>query len=378
MTARAAERGQVLPLWIAAILSTFTLMFLSVNYGNTLRWQMRAQNAADAAAQAVMAIQTQHFNEMSAILYASNVEEFRTRLLLDGMLNALNGAGGCTGYPLTPKATGQLRFDTGPGSCDQVFADLLPEFEKSVTRYGNDIQLLNNVATQTTYAEWASDSASLITHLGSAAHCNTISTMTVATDGGDCQFQYTLNGIASRGGLNAVDADAFNIWLPTMGLILPDDAETENAALFDPGMVDIVVCAKVPPLIPAFGALQAKTHYVMGRAGATAVLIENDWLQPGMINDPARSGTVAFQPVEHYTSADSALGYDWYGVEFGGTAWSTGKYTNTQNQTFPVYYSNATENELDAYAGWWSSIPYDPRLVIHDAPAPAPAADCPA
>ncbi len=377
MSRRHTARGQVLPLWIVAILTTFSLMFLAINYGNTLRWQMRAQNAADAAAQAIMAIQTQHFNEMTAILYASNVEEFRARLLLDGMLNSLNGAGGCTGLP-TPVAKNQARFGTGTGTCDQVFANLLPAYEESVARYGNDIQQLNNVAVLSVYANWKADSTSMMTHLDSSTHCNTITTTTVVADGGDCVFEYTLNGIAYRTGLNALSADAYNIVFPALGDTLANNAETENPQFFDPGMVDVVVCAKVPPLIPLFGALQAKTHYVIGRAGATAVLAENDWLQPGVIIDPARAGSIQFQPYENYTSADSGLGYDWYGVWFGGTAWYTGTSTTSGGVTYPDYGSNATENEFDAYAGWWSSIPYDPRLVVPSAAAPTTAAVCPA
>jgi hypothetical protein len=375
---RHSSRGQILPVWIVAILTILILTFMAINYGNTLRWQMRAQNAADAAAQAVMAIQTQHFNELSAALYATNVEEFRIRLLLDGMLNALNGAGGCTGAPPVPKAKGQALFLTGSGTCDQVFNTLLPYYEEAVVRYGADVAQLNNVATLTTFSNWSADSSSLLAHISSSSHCNTVSTTTVVSDGGDCQFQYTLNGIGYRRGLNALEADAYNVVFPALGDTLANNAETENAQLFDPGMVDIVTCAKVPPLIPIFAALQGGTHYVRGRAGATAVLAENDWLQPGAIVDPARSGSIPFQPYENYTSADSGLSYDWYGVWFGGSAWFTGTSTSPSGVVYPDYGSTVTENELDAYAGWWTAIPYDPRLVVPGASPPTIAADCPA
>jgi len=380
---RHAERGQVLPLWVLAILTTFVLMFLTIDYGNTLRWQMRAQNAADAAAQAVMAIQTEHFNELTMTLYASNVEEYRTRALLDGMLNSLNGAGGCSGDPPTPVAKNQAQFSsyTINGSCAQVFKTLLPFYEESVARYGTDVAALNNVATLTTYTNWKNDSTSMIAHLDSSFHCNTSTTTVVVSDGGDCQFQYTLNGIAYRTGLNAVSHDAYNIVLPALGATLANNAETENPQLFDPGMVDVVVCAKVPPIVPLFGALTAKTHYVIGRAGAAAVLEENDWLQPGTIIDPARGGSnIPFQPLETYTSADAPpLAYDWYGVWFGGNNWTASSYADPKipGQTDYGYYTNQSANEFDGYAGWWGAIPYDPRLVIPGAAAPATAAVCP-
>jgi hypothetical protein len=364
MSRSQAERGQVLPLWIVAILTTFALMFMIVNYGNTLRWQMRAQNAADAAAQAIMAIQTEHFNEMTAILYASNVEEFRARMLLDGMLNSLNGAGGCSGDPVTAVAKNQAAFGTGTGTCDQVFANLYPYYDESVARYGNDLAILNNVATLATYNNWKNDAQSMTTHLDSSTYCNTTATTTVVPDRGDCAFKYTLNGINTRGNLNAVTVDAYTVFIATQGMTLPNNAETENASLFDPGMVDVVVCAKVPPIIPLFGALQAKTHYVIGRAGATAVQSEVEWMQAGTTIDPAR-GTIAFQPYENYTSADSTLGYDWYGVLYGGKNWSIASFTdpNIPTRIDYAYGSNATQNEFDAFTAWWSAIPYDPRKV---------------
>jgi hypothetical protein len=214
----------------------------------------------------------------------------------------------------------------------------------------------------------------MITHFNST-RCNNVNTTVPYNDGGDCQFKYTLNGTGYRTGLNALEADAYNVVFPALGDTLANNAETENAQLFDPGMVDIVTCAKVPPLISLFGKLQAKPHYVMGRAGATAVLAENDWLQPGVILDPARSGSIQFQPYENYTSADSGLSYDWYGVWFGGTAWFTGTSTTAGGVTYPDYGTNATYNEFDAYAGWWTAIPYDPRKV--GAATPTTAADCP-
>jgi hypothetical protein len=359
-------------MWIAAVLSAFAFMFMIVNYGNTLRWQMRAQNAADAAAQAVMAIQTQHFNEITAMLYASNVEEFRIRLLLDGMLNALNGGGGCGSLPASQKASGQPLFGTGTNSCDQVFANLLPYYEESVQRYTNDLYQLNNVATLTTFTNWQSDSAAMVAHLDSSTNCNTTTTTTVVNDGGDCAFKYTLNGIATRGNLSTDAADAYKF---SVHASLPED---ENANLFDPGMVDIVTCAKVPPIIALFGALNAKPHYVIGRAGATGVITEEDWFQPGTLVDPVR-GSIAFQPNENYTPADSTLGYDWYGVSFGGTAWSTVAVPDPYHSGVLDYsYSeNSAGPGLDVFASWWGAMPYDPRLVVPAAAAPTAATVCP-
>jgi hypothetical protein len=369
-----AARGQVLPLWIVAVLTTLTFTYLIINYGNTVRWQMRAQNAADAAAQALIAIQTQHFNEITSMLYASNVEEFRARLLLDGLLNALNGAGGCSGQPSTQQQSGQKLFTTGTGTCDQVFANLMPYYEESVQRYTNDLYQLNNVANLTTYANWKSDSLAMIAHLDSPTNCNTPATTVVVSDGGDCAFKYTLNGISYRTGLSSAAADAYKFSVHS------SYPETENALLFAPGMVDVVTCVKVPPVFGLFGALNAKAHYVIGRAGATGVIAEEDWFQPGALVDPARGSSLVFQPYENYTSADSTLAYDWYGVSFGGTGWSTSTSPdpNHPGQIDYSYVENSSGSGLDVFASWWGSMPYDPRLVIPNAAPPTVAAVCPA
>ncbi len=368
----------MLPLWIVAILTTFALMFLALNYGNTIRWQMRAQNAADGAAQALMAIQTQRFNELTAALYASNVEEFRIRLLLDGMLNSLNGAGGCTGQPNNGVPTSASYNVTWPGSpataCAYTFNTMLSAYVKAVNRYTADVQKVNDVATASTFTAWNADAANLLKHLKN--NCNDLSTTTVSDAGGDCEFKYNLVATKARTGLNAVSADAYIVFVPTQGFVLANNAETENANLFEPAMVDIVTCAKVPPLIAAFGTLKAQSHYVLGRAGATAVLSEEDWLQPGYLKDPARGNgsDIEFQPYENYVPADSGFPYDWYGVYYGGNSWQTSGFMYNNQQKYG-YTSNPVINDLSAYDGWWNAIPYDPKNVDSGATI-SPANDC--
>src|SRR5665213_2051837 len=56
-----------------------------MQYGEVLRWQIRAQNAADAAASASLSAQTQTWIQQLALLYAASVEEWRIRHLLSGL-----------------------------------------------------------------------------------------------------------------------------------------------------------------------------------------------------------------------------------------------------------------------------------------------------
>jgi hypothetical protein len=354
------QRGQVLPLWIVAILTTFAFTFLSLNYGNQIRMQIRAQNAADAAAQALLAIQTERWNMMTAMLYASSVEEYRIRHILDGILLAENGAGGCD--------SDVSKFDTTGGTtCSSAYTALVAQYQKAVNRYTNDVMLLNDVTTPATIDNWTADANTLFTHL--KARCNTSSTMIPNNDGGDCGFQYTLNGTATRSaqttkyGLDATGNDAYVVLVPTQGhKTTLYGVDTENAKYFAPPMVDVVVCTKVLPLIPTFWGLGAKPYYAVGRAGATAQIFENDWLQPGQLIDPARPSKTRFQPVEQYAQVNFSGNYDWYGTDFGGNTFKIVTYidpaTGKQQSGYSAQLQN---NELSAFAAWWSSIPIDPR-----------------
>jgi hypothetical protein len=358
------ERGQVLPLWIVAILTTFTLMFLAINYGNTVRWQMRAQNAADAAAQALVAVQTQRWNELTMALYTANVEEFRIRFLLDGMLYSLDGAGGCSGLPAyQAKYTTLKPFAQGAGTCSQTFQDLLPYYEKAVSRYNSEVALVNNISSGATSTSWKTDVTNLLAHLSSSTHCNNVTSTTFNVDGGDCAMTYTLNYAGTRGNLQSVSQDALEQWVSdgAGGYVPAPDNQPENPVLFDPAMVDVVTCAKVPPLIPSFGPLHAATHYVIGRAGATAVQFEEDWMSPGILADPIRPG-VTFQPDEHYsaTAADLGYGHDWYGFHLSGNEYTVGS-VNQNGHTYYGYAATLQVSELSAFTAFWSAIPYDMR-----------------
>ena len=45
-----AERGQTLVFWAFSLAAALGLTFFVVNYSGTVRWHIRGQNAADAAA----------------------------------------------------------------------------------------------------------------------------------------------------------------------------------------------------------------------------------------------------------------------------------------------------------------------------------------
>src|ERR1700676_5128615 len=126
------SRGQTLPIWSMGIACALALAFASMQYGDVLRWQVRAQNAADAAAVATLSVQTQTWNQQLALVYAAAVEEWRIRSLLTAMQAAAYNDPGCAATP-----------------CATAFDTLKKEYMKAVTRYTNDVQLVNRTSQYT-------------------------------------------------------------------------------------------------------------------------------------------------------------------------------------------------------------------------------------
>ena len=118
------SRGQTLPIWSFGIAGALVLAFAAMQYGDTLRWQVRAQNAADAAASAALSVQTQSWNQQLSLVYAASLEEWRIRHLLTGMQAAAYGDPGCA-------ASG----------CQATFDALKTEYMRAVARYTKDVEL---------------------------------------------------------------------------------------------------------------------------------------------------------------------------------------------------------------------------------------------
>ncbi len=353
-------------MWIGAVLTSFALMFFGINYANAIRWQIRAQNAADAAAQGVLAVQTQRWNLMLQTLYATNVEEYRLRRLLDAVLLTVDDTGGCSVN--TANLALHLEFFT-QGSCSESYVTLTAAYEKAAQRYTTDVQLLNDITAPATNTNWASDAQYLVAHMQDPSRCNsdTVTQAQYALDptGGDCAFKYTIppDGFQTRTGLEAVENDARGDLIPGLGrTATKNGVDTEAAGLFGPEKIDIVTCAKVPPLISSFGPFKAPTYYAVGRAAATAQQVEQDWFEPGALTDPTRStpgNNQVFQPHEIYNSVAplaSPSPNAWYDVDYGGNV-------ATAETTFggtPYFSEPFYNNEMSARLGWWNAIPTQP------------------
>jgi predicted lysophospholipase L1 biosynthesis ABC-type transport system permease subunit len=119
-----AQRGQTFPVWAFGTLTVLTLLAFTLSYGNMLRYQIRAQNAADSAARGVLSIQATQWNEMSADMHAAAVEEYRIRAIIQGMLMAIRGNGGCESSVVA----------RGPQACSVMYGNLRRQYLSATAR----------------------------------------------------------------------------------------------------------------------------------------------------------------------------------------------------------------------------------------------------
>lgn len=314
------SRGQTLPIWSLGIAGALVLAFSALQYGEILRWQVRAQNAADAAAVAALSVQTQTWNQQLALVYATAVEEWRIRNLLNGMQAAAYNDPGCA------------------PNCAAVFGTLKTEYLKAVARYTKDVQLVNRTS-QYTFDQARADAQALVAQL--EANCG-------AANGGDCGVSYNVVRIDPRPQLNTVEQDG-GAWIinnPGVTATVKQD--------YMPAQIEIVTCAKVQPVVPSFPGFSPPVFTALGRAAATSAMVTQEWIQPGALTNPGTGKP--FQPVEDFGLSTSATGpnsWNWFTIAYGGnsaTAWPQ----------FDAYSMTIRGPEFSAVTGWWNAVPMKP------------------
>lgn len=305
--------------------------FFALNYGNTLRWQIRAQNTADSAAQAILSLQTQEFNAMNAALYAASIEEYRIRALLNGMVLASHQQGGC----------GNLT------DCSSVENQLESKYDQAVSRYTDDVKTLQRVTATLTYGNVKNDAKALLSRI---ENCS------APMDAAECGvFHYGALVIQQRADTQYVDMDAKRVIRPYVGVT----TGLSLSRLFAPVQVEVSVCAVVKSLVPSFYNWQFAPFHAMARGAATAVMVEEDWLQPGTLLNLYTA--LPYQPKEQQQTVTGAFN-SFYDLDFGGNS----------NVVVPGqgYGSTiGTTGFYSVYLGWWNSIPIHPFSGSKPSPA---------
>ncbi|MBV8636605.1 MAG: hypothetical protein JO322_00845 [Candidatus Eremiobacteraeota bacterium] len=337
-----ARRGQTLPIWTFGTLTAIALLGFSVNYGNSIYWQIRAQNAADAAAQGALSIQATHWNALLSDIHAAAVEEYRLRYLLrDLAIITSTNAGANTG----------CTNSGGTTSCQTIYNNLSTAFTAAANRYTTDVQLIQALDAPT----YASDVASVTQAV--ANFQNNCATQT----GGDCAFSYTVVNPQPRTlALHDVISDCCGA---TVGGALTAPAALNQNLI--PLQIEVIACANVKPLFPAALSWSASpTFTAIGRAAATTLMATQEFMEAGGIVNPMSSQP--FQPAEFPESNGSGPLFPDNDpnlrVDFGGNInrpW--GNPGNPQTSTLGGTFTGGLGSEaMDVYTGWWTTISIPP------------------
>jgi Putative Flp pilus-assembly TadE/G-like len=215
------QRGQTVPAWVASVLLGLTLTLFVFNYSNTMRWQIRAQNAADSAAVTLLAKDANAANSMSTLLYALSVQDFK--------MSAINNEIGAL-----------LKNDTLcvlQAPCSTNLSALLTQY----TGYLNEGPLLASALTTFTSSL---RNSSLVDQLGLQSQSNpnqyTSSFLNTLLSGGTC-----LNVLT-----NCAEGFQYSVAVVTSV----------------PLVVDVVACKNVPTLAASFLHISNGTFKAVGRA----------------------------------------------------------------------------------------------------------------
>lgn len=251
-----SQRGQTLPFWVIGVLIVLSMMFFLANYANAIAWQVRAQNAADGAASAILSVQANVYNEYSTILYATAVDEYRIRTLNQAILNTIYGDG-CT------------------ASCDSDYATLVNEYNNAVSSYTDDIHLLDQ-ANNMTQAGQSTDQAKALSLIQGSNWCSSANDYA-------CQFGFKVLDASSTTASNGNGSS---------GSVASGDNET-----------DLVACKNVSYFgAGLLGLANAATYQVLGRAAAAVVPAYTENFTPSATNPQTGQ---PFQPTETQWAIDA-------------------------------------------------------------------------
>lgn len=261
------QRGQTLPFWLVTVVILLALFFFGTNYMTNLGWQIRAQNAADAQASALLSTRTNVLNQESLLLYSGAVTEYRLRYLDQAMLNAINGHG-CSA-----------------GACATQYASLRAQYTNALTGFQSIYQLLQRANNFTEGGQFNTDTSALMKALQSGISGDPAFKLTVI-DCSDC-------GKGKKGSNN--------------------------------GTVDLATCKIITPVAAGlFPSLGSWTFRAVGRAAAQSVLLpvqgsapstyppgygSGGYTVPSGFSEYVNPGTRGYQPAEGWdATAGTAVG----------------------------------------------------------------------
>jgi hypothetical protein len=268
-----AARGQVIPIWTLGAVSLIAMTLFMINYANVMRWQIRAQNAADTAAEAAVVASAEGFDELSLVMYTTSVAEMRLRYLNQALLNNLQGLGCST-----------------TSDCESDYNALVAELQKSIQTYDDSkaalVWLGENVNDR--YFDSSNGAFETITGYQYAdgrqdAAC--VSAGVACVNQTDQAFTYT-----------PLDIDAGDVGFGT------------------PNTAEVASCKSVPLISPKLIGLASGATFRAVGIGAFTIVSVPETFTAGALGSASTTGGTAYQPVEYWAPDKNT----YYAVDYSG------------------------------------------------------------
>lgn len=339
ITSLETQRGQTLPLWTFGTMTILVMLAYAFSYGTLIQWHIRAQNAADAAAQGLLTAQTSQWNQTVITLHAAAVEEYRLRFVINDILQVSRGSGGCN--------------SSGTASdCRVMYGQLRQAYFDSLERYTTDVALLHRI-DQPTFANDVTAIQTALALYQDSTHCGT-------PQGGDCAFDYTLLPVSTR-----ANSYLENVYSDCCGFTVGGGTSADPKQDFQPMELEIVACANVPWPLKLF-KFEPPNYMAIGRAAATPIMVTQEFEYIGSLVNPDSPSGAVFQPSEfpetaYGSAALTASDDENYRIDYGGNPNDpeNGGNPATSNGQAAFTYTPGDMGLLVA-DGWWGSMAIKP------------------
>jgi hypothetical protein len=280
------QRGQVLPLWTLGALACLSMTLFLINYANLIRWQVRAQNAADSVSSASLSTVANYYNSMTMAVYAANVAELRLRYLDQALVNNLNALG----------------CNSATVNCDADYDYLLTAYNNAQVAYVNAAAVVEQLAG-------GEDNVKQFQASGQGAWQAIVPGQAQGSaylDCGDGDDTYKV--------CTANTDSAFTYYaLDVPGIVGLDDNTGNSVGIGQANTIDTAACVDVPLVGVGFLKLPSKTFRAVGRSALGLVPTTETIANVGALGP---SGA-RYQPNEDWvTSAGGTDSGTYYTVDF--------------------------------------------------------------
>ncbi|MGP6158714.1 MAG: pilus assembly protein TadG-related protein [Vulcanimicrobiaceae bacterium] len=303
---RNGERGQLLPVWTLGVITLLAMSLFIVNYANIMRWQVRGQNAADAAAAASMSPIADGWNEIELQLYASTIEEMRIRYLNQAILNTL-AQQGCT----------------STAACTADYNALNTQLQSAVNNYDTNTLFVQNLGSMVNdrYLDPSNGAFETITGGPPAISGWPDDTTCDKVQGGNGYNIYS-GGWAGPPSAQPTPGGSWVGWSSTgctsqsdvAFKYTPVDVDSGDIGYGTPNLAEVVACKNVSLIGAKLLGLGNTATFKDVAVSAYTVSPIPEAFNPGVTINPSTGN--AYQPTETYTS-DPSQG-SLYTVDYGG------------------------------------------------------------